>query len=217
MTKRPSEPRRRRGAFTLVELLAASALAAALMIASMQVIRAIGRPPASANRAAPLAAHGDLRELIRLDLANAYSVRPSHGAVDIAGYVYLDDATRAPTHRPAMASYSIRAVGGRRCLIRTQTPLGERSGRETRSDVVAWDVGAFDVEAVPRPQSTARADALAKLLGPAAAMPPRPPPIPAYFANLPGFYRVPDSVRVSFAPDTAAPVAPAVVWEFQLR
>ncbi len=186
----------RQAGFTLLELLAASALAALLMIAALQVVRSVGRRPDSepaANKP-----RSDLLALVRWDLSQALVLRQDHGSCLLAGYGSLDAATLQSTGRPVMVSYRIKLVGSRRCLYRDQTSLDDLAGRVGWSELVAWDVDQFELTAVRRPREPTMSERLNAKLG---GQPPGPRrtgrPIPEYFASLVVTDDAPEAVDLS--------------------
>lgn len=136
----------RRG-FTLVEMLVASALAAALMLAVMQIIGAIGRSRQALARSegeAPWRA--ELLDTLRWDLANASEARFRRNRLILVGHAALDGRTLAPKHEPAQVMYDVTTLAGRNWLVRRQSPRPgfARGGRSM--ELLCPDVTAFIAE-----------------------------------------------------------------------
>jgi hypothetical protein len=146
-------------AFTLVELLAASALAAVLMVVLFQVIVSLGRSRAALAAAAgdgrtgPHAAwKADLLDTLRRDLANATEVRVGRDEVEITGHGSLDRQTLAAAHEPVTVVYGLVGPAGRASLVRRQSPRGGVTNDRAWSELVCANVSRFSLE----PVSTAR-------------------------------------------------------------
>lgn len=113
-------------AFTLIELVATTALAALLMIACVAVLRSVELPqPGSADNDAPTVA-----ALIRWDIAQATHWHQEDAGLLLVGFGHIDPATLAPTQRPAAVRYELTIVGDNRWLSRTQTPLDAGGGAD---------------------------------------------------------------------------------------
>jgi prepilin-type N-terminal cleavage/methylation domain-containing protein len=154
--------RRRRTAFTLIELLAASALAALLMLVLFQVIGSLGRTRAAmvaaqtrGGRAASHAAWtSDLLDTLRRDLANATEARIDDGGgrLEITGHGSLDRDTLAAAQEPVTAVYELAATApGHAHLVRRQSPRGGLSGQRAWSELLCANVSRFTVEPASAP------------------------------------------------------------------
>ena len=145
-----------RSAFTLIEQLAATALAALLIAASVAVLARAARDRARAAQPDLSVTITAIANLVRWDLTNAQRVRPGRSALVLAGFDSLDRHSLLPTHRPVRVIYQIEQVGSKYRLIRTQTDIDARSNRNTVSQLVA--VGIMALELAPtgprRAQST---------------------------------------------------------------
>lgn len=150
---------RRRTAFTLIELLAASALAAVLMLVMFQVIGSLGRTRAALSRASDDAGRGsavqspwksDLLDALRWDLANAATAKLEANRVTLAGHGSLDRRTLAASHEPVEVTYRLerRGAGGRTCLVRREVPRGAATNDRGWSELLCADVSRFAVEPV---------------------------------------------------------------------
>jgi hypothetical protein len=159
-------------AFTIVELLAATALAALLFTTALYVIRSI-RPVPAAETGWPTA----LSTQLGWDIDNAAVIRPDSRGLTLAGYGSLDPATLEPTHVPVGVAYVLHPIAGKTWLFREQTDLRPGSSEATFTEAVCGDVQSFTVTAASPPQVAQDGSA------------------PAVFRNLNGFVRLPDSVR----------------------
>ena len=158
-----------RRAFSILELLAATALAALMMLAFLHVIGSVGRTRAAmARRGGDEAWKADLLETLRRDLVNATGIRYDGGRVTLTGHAALDRATLAPGHEPVAVTYGVRSVGGRGWLFRRQAPRDGFSAGPAWEELVCPDVTGFSL----RPATTLQAAALT------AKGPDEPQPLP---------------------------------------
>ena len=150
---RRSRPR----AFTLLELLAASALAAVMMVVMLQVIAALSRDKVALDRKAAADDwtpwQRDLVESLRWDLSHAAEGTAEPNLLKLTGHGALDQATLAPLHRPVTVSYRIEQLGDRSWLVRRQTPRGGAAGGGGWSELVCPDVTRFVLEPVEERES----------------------------------------------------------------
>jgi len=138
----------RRG-FTLVELLAATALSAVLMLAVLQVIGSLGRSRAPrAGQAMP--ADADLVELLRHDLAQSTEIRYATSAFTLIGCADIAPGERVASHQPVTVTYSLMPLQGRSWLVRRQTARNTRSMDAPSIELVWPDVTGLEV----RPSGT---------------------------------------------------------------
>ena len=143
--------RRRRGAFTLLELLAASALSAVLMVVLLQVIGTLarGRVVLERDAAADEAPwQADLAENLRWDLLNATEVEAGPNRLVLTGHGSLDRATLSAGHEPVTVVYALRRLGSRTWLVRRQSPRGMAGGGRGWTELVCPDVTGFVVESM---------------------------------------------------------------------
>lgn len=144
----------RLGGFTLLELLAASALAAVLMVVLLQVIASLTRGKVVLDRQAAADRapwQSDLVENIRWDLTNASEGIAETNRLRLTGHGSLDRATLAPTHRPVTVVYALEQLGGRTWLVRRQSPRRSLTNQRGWSELVCPDVTGFVVEPVEAP------------------------------------------------------------------
>jgi len=135
-----------RDGFTLIEALAATALAAIMMIAVMSVVSAIAR----SDKAIDTDTRDDdwrsrVIQVIRQDLQHADEVQSLDGRVILTGHTSLDRKTLKPTHRPAVVVYAISQYAGQSWLVRTQTDPESRSLHNAWAQVVCSGVSGLTV------------------------------------------------------------------------
>lgn len=156
-----------RRAFTILEMLAATALAALLMLAVLHVIGSVGRTRAAMAREPDGACRADLLDTLRLDLAHSTGVRYQTDGVTLTGHAGLDRATLAPSHEPVTVTYGITILAGRAWLYRLQAPR-TAGGRRPWRELLCPDVTAFGV----RPESALAGGAAAGADEEAQSLPP---------------------------------------------
>lgn len=197
MTGRPAstmnaEPPRRSG-LTLVELLAATALAGLLLAALSGVLETLRTQRETLRRNHPVAPwQARARRQIRWDLAHArwMLVRPRE--LHLIGY-----AARGPDgavgHRPARVVYVVRTLGGRSWLLRRESRLEDRSRSRGPRRPVLSGVTGIRVRPVDDPSRPRAGD-----------------PAPAAES---GFVPVPGALRLILAGDEpGAPVLESLVF-----
>jgi hypothetical protein len=136
-----------RRAFTILELLAATALTALLMIAVLHVIGSLGRSRAALLRQPDAGAwRSDLLDSLRHDLANATTASFRPNCITVAGHGALDRNTFARIHEPVTVVYGLATIHGRRWLVRRQTPRDGLSNEPGWSELLCADVTAFNVQ-----------------------------------------------------------------------
>lgn len=136
-------------AFTLIEMLAATALAGLLTLAALAVMRSVQHPfeAKRVDRHAP--PMDDVLALLRWDLGQAVSLRQDSSGLLLAGFGSLDPATLEPTQRPVAVRYRFRRVNGVNWLLRDQQPLD--GGPSAESQLVAAGLTGIELTAVERP------------------------------------------------------------------
>ena len=141
----------RRG-FSLIEMLAAAALSAVLMIGLLAVIAGVGRTRrAFAERTEQAAWSAGVADLLRTDLRNAQTIKVGANQLTLTGTGALDAQTLAPTHRPVRIEYSLQTAAGQSWLIRRQVDLDVLSTANSWSEPVCPGVASFAVEPIPDP------------------------------------------------------------------
>ena len=136
-----------RRAFTILELLAATALTALLMVAVLHVISSLGRSRAALARQPDAGAwRSDLLDTLRRDLSNATAADFRQDGITLVGHGALDRATLAHIHEPVTVIYGLSVIHNRRWLVRTQSPRGGLSNEAPWSELLCPDVSAFTVQ-----------------------------------------------------------------------
>lgn len=135
--------------FTLIELIAAVALAAMLMMLLAAVatntreIHAAWTHPNNHHDA-----NTGVLELIRHDLAHARRIDSARNTLVITGFGGIDRASLSPTHLPARVTYRLIASSSHQhqlCLVREQGNLNSRSNHPPFVEVVAVGVSNFEL------------------------------------------------------------------------
>ncbi|MEZ6192077.1 MAG: prepilin-type N-terminal cleavage/methylation domain-containing protein [Phycisphaerales bacterium] len=123
--------------FTLIEALAATALAAIMMTAVMSVVTAIARSDKMEDRTPDQSDwRSRVSEVIRQDVRHAHTVESRDNRITFTGHVSLDRKRLNPTHRPAVVTYSVVQDTGQSWLFRTQTDTEDRSLHNSWSQAV---------------------------------------------------------------------------------
>jgi hypothetical protein len=114
----------RRSAMTLVELVAATILAALLMAAVLGVLKAVTREQ-RALRIHPSAEawQAQLIRQLEWDLANSRSVTATATGFQLVGFAGRDFASGAALHCRASIEYVVQIVRGRSFLVRSEAHL----------------------------------------------------------------------------------------------
>jgi prepilin-type N-terminal cleavage/methylation domain-containing protein len=157
--------------FTLVELLAAMALAALLIVGVLSVVRSLGASRRVMAAQADRDGAGGIDVLVdqlRWDLANATQVDfATPNQLQIIGHGGLDPQTKTPTCGPCTLTYAIRQVGiaphQRPWLVRQQVPP-PGSASPAWSELLAGDVLGFGVQP-PKEDAAGAAPASAAVAG----------------------------------------------------
>lgn len=152
----PSPSRRR--AFTLIEVVAATALTALLLSAVLATIRSLARDHAVA--AAPgqpvddAGVEAALCRLVEQDLLNASSVVLGRGRLTVVGRSDEVMPHADGGQRETVVVYGVEDAGGRRWLVRRRAVNSARSGRRWTAELVCADVASFQVEPLWPPASS---------------------------------------------------------------
>lgn len=151
----------RNSGFTLVELLAATALLSMFMVAAASVTGSLGRTRESMLRDAARAPYFQSpMQTIERDLVNARAYKLNGQTLTLLGYGLLDAENLSVLHLPSEVTYTVRSAGGRRWLIRTQKsadPLGAQH-RLTQPMLGGVRDVVFDFEQAAAPASSAQQD-----------------------------------------------------------
>lgn len=138
-------------AFTMVEMLAATALAAVLMVSLVSVAATVNRTHAamletSAQVMSPW--HMQLVDLLRRDLVNAVQIQTDANTLTISGPCSVQSISLRPDHRPVQIIYALQHDGNQNWLVRRQTYLDDPNQRATRTDIVAGRIARFQLQPV---------------------------------------------------------------------
>ena len=135
-----------RRAFTILELLAATALTALLMAAVLHVVGAIGASRAALARHAGAGAwQADLLNLVRRDMTNASKVTLRADGMALTGRAALDAGTLELRHEPVTVVYGLSVIDGRSWLVRRQSPREGLSHAPAWGELICPDVSGFVV------------------------------------------------------------------------
>jgi hypothetical protein len=136
-------------AFTLLELLLATALTALLMIGVLAVVADLGAPEAAAG---PVPGREEARafeaclDLLHEDLTHAVAVNASKAnELTLVGYASLDGCGRERTHRPVRVRYTLEQIDGRSWLVRRQDALDVRTSENLQRDLVCCGFRGFQL------------------------------------------------------------------------
>ncbi|QNN23149.1 prepilin-type N-terminal cleavage/methylation domain-containing protein [Planctomycetales bacterium ZRK34] len=143
----------RRG-FTLVELLAATALAVMLAAGALRVVASI-RADVAAQRDRSLTdgtASDQLVDLIRRDLTQARSFTQAGGKVVLIGFGGVNRADfdgakskDAASHQPVKIEYFVKQLGEVNWLVRRQTDLNVLNNRNAWTELARANVRSIEV------------------------------------------------------------------------
>jgi len=143
--------------FTLVEVVLATALSAAVMVAVLGVVARMAR--SRPNRCDPVARaliEDELLSLIEMDLANARSFEARRDGFVLTGFGRIDPKTKKTGHGPARIRYQVRRAGGQNWLVRVQTIQSPGGGRRETHDLVCAGVERIALEARDEPTAGSR-------------------------------------------------------------
>ncbi len=182
----------RRKGFTMIELVAATALAALLFTVAVSVIRSLGRISTGNELAQPVWTLA-VRQQLDWDLANAVVFRQDNHGLTLAGYGSLDRKTLQSTHLQVTVVYSLRQIGSQSWLVREQSGLEPRFADSNWSELLCGHVKTFAFAGT----YAARTVSLDSTSSEDAA--------PAVFRQLSGFQPTPDRARVKIDWDDQTP------------
>jgi prepilin-type N-terminal cleavage/methylation domain-containing protein len=143
----------RRRAFTLIELLAASALSAMIMLVLLQVIASISRSRVAVaremnSRAGQTQWKSELIELLRRDMLNATAARLESGRLTLTGHCSADRDMLHLTHEPVSVVYEV----DRGRLIRRQMARDGMPRGDDFDEIVCAGVTKFSLQPAIRPR-----------------------------------------------------------------
>lgn len=142
---------RHRYGFTLIEALAATALAAIMMAAVISIISAIARHDNLDDTNTPSSDwRGQLIGVIKRDLQHATHFHSQDNKLTLTGHVSLDSKTLKPTHRPAIVSYEINKYADQSWLVRTQIDPDSRALNNAWTQLICSGVQGLAVVDQPR-------------------------------------------------------------------
>jgi prepilin-type N-terminal cleavage/methylation domain-containing protein len=135
-----------RRAFTLLELLASTALAALLMLAVLRVVGSLGASRAALARQPQVQPwRGDLVETLRRDLTNASQITFGPDSVTLVGHGSLDPIDVTLGHQPVTVVYGLSSLHGRRWLVRRQSSRDTGSNQTAFAELLCGDVASFNI------------------------------------------------------------------------
>jgi hypothetical protein len=141
-----------RKAFTILELLAATALTALLMVAVLHVVGTIGASRAALARQADAGAwRADLLDQLRRDLTNASKVSFGQNSMTLAGHGALDARTLELRHEPVTVVYGLSVIDGRSWLVRRQAPRDGLSNAPAWGELICPDITGLAIVRVNGP------------------------------------------------------------------
>ena len=140
-----------RPAFTLIELLLATALSSVLMLGILAVIsntKAItpqpNDPESTTNRTVDT-----LARLISDDLELAtYAAMNDDGSLTITSLSSIHPTTNQRTHRPVAITYAIEPIGSRPWLIRRQSALDVLTNQNTHRELVCANIARIEIQGI---------------------------------------------------------------------
>lgn len=127
---------------TLLEMIAALALATILLVSTIAIFRAIGRTDKEAEK---LAAGNDfwlteVEEKLRLDLQNSTTMRLAENSIELRGPCHLSEETRQPTSAAARVQWNLETIADRSWLVRIQTEESSRTNIPPWRQLIAADI-----------------------------------------------------------------------------
>ena len=135
-----------RKAFTLLELLACTALTALLMLAILKIVASLGASRAAMARQPQVQPwRADLLDTLRRDLNNASQISFQAGGITLVSHASLDPADLTLGHQPATVVYGLTTLHGRTWLVRRQSPRDALSNTAPFAELLCPDVTAFSV------------------------------------------------------------------------
>lgn len=161
---------RHNSGFTLVEMLAGTALSALFMLAVLAVIGAIGRgQKIFAEQSQNHEWSSPIMELLKFDLGNAVSIEPGKDDVVIKSFSAFDREDGQLLSRPVTVRYKVNVLNGRRWLVRQQRSDLDAVHVSEWSELVCPDVQSLELHrseaARPADEQTPQS-ASAKAAGP---------------------------------------------------
>ena len=141
----------------MVEMLAATALAAVLFVTVLLVVASLGRERRELAQRDRAEVPAELVDLLRWDLQNARTVRQDEGRMLLSGFGSLDPRSLdATVLAPVEVAYEVRELADRSWLIRRQTSAD--GDQEASAELVCADVSAVEVVAIEDADEEPNAD-----------------------------------------------------------
>ena len=135
-----------RKAFTLLELLACTALTALLMLAILKIVASLGASRAALARQPQVQPwRADLLDTLRRDLTNASQVTFQADGITLVSHASLDPADLTLGHQPATVAYALTTLHGRTWLVRRQSPRDTLSNTAPFAELLCPDVTIFSI------------------------------------------------------------------------
>ncbi len=132
---------RRRMGLTLIELLAATALATLLMVAVLGVLKSITRGQKVLLAREPIESWQlRLTEQLRWDLENSRAFKPIAAGFQLEGFAGRDFSSSATTHARSVIEYVVVRAGDRGQLIRRESHPDSLQLHNSISELVCLDL-----------------------------------------------------------------------------
>ena len=120
----------------MVEVLAATLLAAMLMSAVLGVLKAVTSHQEAFTKGLPESWQPQLSALLEWDLSNSKTVLLTAEGFELRGFAGRDLVSGMPLHRRTSIQYTVKKVRDESCLVRTETHLDAPNLDSTRSELV---------------------------------------------------------------------------------
>ena len=124
-------------AFTLVEVLVATALAGSIMIAALAVLTRMAREADRGEQPSPdMQVQQRLLSLIEADLLNATRFRTHNNGFSVRGVSFIDGETMRIGQAPVDVVYQVKNAGQQKWLLRRQTGVDVMGVTRTHVELV---------------------------------------------------------------------------------
>ncbi len=125
-----------RKGLTIVEVLAATLLAALLMSAVLGVLKAVTGHQKLFTQGLPESWQPRLCSLLEWDLTNSKTVLVNADGFELRGYAGRDFTSGMPLHCRTTVEYAVKKVRGESCLVRTETHVDASNLDNAQSELV---------------------------------------------------------------------------------
>ncbi len=144
----------------MVEVLAATLLAALLLSAVLGVLKAVTSHQKEFTRGLPEVWRSPFCELLEWDLQNSKTVLLNADGFELRGFAGRDLVNGEPSHCRTSIQYAIKKARHESCLIRTETHLDAPNLDSTRCELVLSQVERIDLGVNPatKPKSNSGTD-----------------------------------------------------------